>query len=37
MKKLEKEIKTLKEKKKMTMVEEWSKIDRVALNRVETD
>jgi len=37
MKKLEKEIKNLKEKKKMTMVEEWSKIDRVALNRVETD
>lgn len=37
MKELEKEIKTLKEKKKMTMVEEWSEIDRVVLNKVETD
>jgi hypothetical protein len=37
MKELEKEIKALKEKKKMTMVEEWSEIDRVVLNKVETD
>ena len=37
MSELEKEIKNLKEKKKMTMVEEWSEIDRVILNKVETD
>lgn len=37
MSELEKEIKNLKEKKKMTMVEEWSEIDRIVLNKVETD